>query len=88
MSSAQHDLDLHFRKKINDVFGAAIKFGVALLAAEPLHLGNAQALDADLLEGFLDLVELEGLDDGLDFFHGVLVLLARVARRAVGDTTL
>jgi hypothetical protein len=54
---------------------------MALLAAEPLDLGDAQALDADLLEGFLDLVELERLDDGLDFFHGVLPPRSRRASR-------
>src|SRR5690349_18258028 len=30
----QHDLDLHLRQEIDDVFGAAIELGMALLAAE------------------------------------------------------
>jgi hypothetical protein len=33
---AEHDLDLHLGEKIDDVFGAAIEFGVTLLAPEPL----------------------------------------------------
>src|SRR5260221_4330702 len=63
------DLDLHLGQEIDDVFGAAIELGVALLPAEPLRLGDRDALDADLVQGFLHLVELERLDDGFDLFH-------------------
>ncbi len=37
-SSADDDLDLHLGQEVDDVFGAAIKLGVALLAAEALGL--------------------------------------------------
>jgi hypothetical protein len=43
---------------------------VALLPAEAAHLGHGHALDADPVQGFLHLVELEGLDHGLDLAHG------------------
>jgi hypothetical protein len=42
---------------------------MALLAAETLGFDNGNALQANLLQSLLHLVELEGLDDGLDLFH-------------------
>jgi hypothetical protein len=65
----KHDLDLHLGQEVDDVFGAAIELGVALLAAEALGLGHGDALQADLLQRFLHLVELERLDDRFDLFH-------------------
>jgi hypothetical protein len=65
----EHDLDLHLGQEVDDVFGAAIEFGMALLAAEALGLGDGDALQADFLQRFLHLVELERLDDGLDLLH-------------------
>src|ERR1700678_3871228 len=44
---AEHDLDFHFRQEIHNIFGAAIEFGMALLAAEPLGLGDRDALKSD-----------------------------------------
>src|SRR6185312_8164210 len=67
------DLDLHLGQEIDDVFGAAIEFGVALLAAEALGLCDGDSLHSDGLERFLHLVQLERLDDGFDLFHGVLL---------------
>src|SRR5439155_23418220 len=46
------DLDLHLRQKVDHVFGPAIELGVALLAAEPLGLGDRDPLDADLVKSF------------------------------------
>ena len=66
----QDDLDLHLGQEIDDVFGAAIKLGMALLAAKALDLDHGQALNADLLQRLFHLVQLERLDDGLDLFHG------------------
>jgi hypothetical protein len=43
---------------------------VTLLAPEALDLDDGEALHADLLKRLLHLVELEGLDDGLDLLHG------------------
>ncbi len=42
---------------------------MALLPPEALGLGYRDPLDADLVQGFLHLVELERLDDGFDLFH-------------------
>ena len=69
---AEHDLDLHLGQKIDDIFGAAIEFGMALLAAEALRLGHRDALQPGLLKRFLHLVELERLDDRFDLFHRIL----------------
>jgi hypothetical protein len=44
---------------------------MALLPAETLDFGYRNALDADAVEGILDLVELERFDNRLDFFHGI-----------------
>ena len=66
---AEHHLDLHLGQEVDDIFGAAIELGVALLAAEALGLGHGDALQADLLQRFLHLVELERLDDRFDLFH-------------------
>ena len=65
----EHDLDLHLGQEVDDVFGAAIELGVALLAAEALGLGDGDALQADLLQRLLHFVELERLDDRFDLFH-------------------
>src|SRR5215831_13372176 len=66
---AEHNLDLHLGKKIHDVFGAAIKLGMAFLAAEALRLGHGNALQPNLLQRLLHLVEFEGFDHRLDLLH-------------------
>src|SRR3984957_7197360 len=68
---AEHDLDLHLGEKIDDVFGAAVKLGVAFLAPEPLGFSHGYSLQTDFLERLLHLIELERFDHGLDFFHRV-----------------
>src|SRR5690606_26573900 len=50
-------LELDLGQEVDDVFGAAIELGMALLAAEALHLGDGDALDADRRQGLADLVE-------------------------------
>jgi len=66
---ADHDLDFDLGQKVDDVFRAAIEFGVSLLPSETLGLGHRDTLKPDLLKRFLDLVELERLDDGFDLLH-------------------
>src|SRR5512147_897775 len=61
-----HQLDLHLRQEINHVFGAPVEFGMALLTAETLRLEHGNALQSELVERFLHVVELERLDDRLD----------------------
>src|SRR5688572_1891808 len=63
-------LDLDLRQEVDDVFGAPVELGVALLSAEALDFGHGDALHADGAEGFAYLVELEGLDDGSHHLHG------------------
>src|SRR6267142_4506767 len=65
-----HDLDLDLRQEVHGVFAPSIQLGVALLAAESADLGDRHADDAYARERFLDVVELERLDDSLDLFHG------------------
>src|SRR5215475_12683511 len=47
---AEHNLDLHLGKKIHDVFGTAIKLGMAFLPSEALGLRDGDALQANLLQ--------------------------------------
>jgi len=42
---------------------------MALLPAKALGLGDGDALDPDLVKGFLHLVEFERFDDCLDLLH-------------------
>src|SRR5215813_12125324 len=62
-------LDLHLGQEVDDVLGAAVKLGVALLPAEPLGFQDGDALQSDLIECVLHFVELEGLDDRFDLLH-------------------
>ena len=65
----QDDLELHLGQEIDHVLGAPIELRVALLTAETLRLDDGDALEADLLERLLHLVELERLDDRFDLLH-------------------
>ena len=64
-----NDFDLDLRQEIDDVFGAAVELGVALLAAEALDLGDGEPRDADLGERLAHFVELERLHDRFDLPH-------------------
>jgi hypothetical protein len=64
-----HDLQLHLGQEVDDIFGAAIQFGVALLPAEAARLRHGDAGHADIVQRFLDLIQLERLDDRLDLLH-------------------
>src|SRR5580658_1096369 len=70
---SEHNLDFHLGEKIDHVFRPAIKFGVALLPAEAFCFGDSDALQSHFLQRLLHFIELEGLDDRLDFFHCVSV---------------
>ncbi|CAH1678182.1 hypothetical protein CHELA40_14531 [Chelatococcus asaccharovorans] len=63
------DLDFHFGQKINDILGATVEFRMTLLSAEALGLYDGDALQAKILQRFLHLVELEGLDDRINSLH-------------------
>jgi hypothetical protein len=47
---------------------------VALLAAVPLDFRDGHALDADLVQRLLDVIQLERFDDGFDFFMAGFLL--------------
>ena len=58
------------RSRLTRDFAAAVHLGLALLPAEALHVHDRQADDLDLGEGGFHVLELAGLDDGDDEFHG------------------
>src|SRR5476649_401538 len=62
-------LDLHLGQEIHDILGAPVKLGMAFLTAEALGLEHGDAFEADLIEGVLHFIELEGLDDRFDLLH-------------------
>src|SRR5207253_3172147 len=68
---AEHNLDFYLGEKIHHILRPAIELGMAFLTAEALGLGDGDTLQSDLLQRLLYLVEFEGLDDRLDFFHCV-----------------
>src|SRR5688572_488588 len=63
------ELDLDLGEKIHDVFGAAVQLGMALLPAEALDLEHGHPVDAQARDRVFHFVQLEGFDDGFDFFH-------------------
>src|ERR1044072_4124904 len=67
----EDNFDLHFGKEIHDVLGTRIKLGMPFLASKTLGFGDGDALQADLLQRLLPLVELERLDDRLELLHRV-----------------
>src|SRR3984893_19416606 len=75
------DFDPQFGQEIHDIFGAAIDFGMSLLAAITLDLGYRHAMDADGGERLAHLVELEGFDDGNNEFHGQAFTFLKSERR-------
>ena len=64
------DFDAQLGQEVHDVFGAAIDFGMSLLAAVALDLGHRHAVDADGRQCLAHLVKLERFDDRDDEFHG------------------
>ena len=61
--------NLDFGQEIHDVFGTAIKLGVAFLPSETLHLGDGKAGHPHVRQRLANFVEFEGLDDGFDLLH-------------------
>ena len=59
--------------KISFMFYMIPVIFLAAGAAESLDFGDRHAVNADLGEALLDFVELERLDDCLDFFHAHLL---------------
>src|SRR3954447_13454579 len=63
--------DLHpdLRHEVDRVLGTAVDLGVALLAAVALDLAHRHPQHPDLLQGTLDVLEDERLDDRRDQLH-------------------
>src|SRR6056297_148917 len=80
-----HHVDFHLGQEVDDIFGAAIKFGMAFLTAEALDLDDREALNTGVLQGFFDFVQFERLDDRFDLFHraGLLATLVLSCFRAL-----
>src|ERR1700691_1684041 len=51
------DFDLYLGQEVDDVLGAAIELGMALLPPEAFGLDDGDALDADLVQRLLHLIE-------------------------------
>src|SRR5215470_4002318 len=72
-------IDGHFNLELwqeaHRIFSASVDFRVALLAPISLDFGDGHPVHPDAGQSVADLVELEGLDDGHDDFHGVWSLL-------------
>src|SRR5690606_24385899 len=62
----QHHFHAYFGQEVDDVLGPAIQLGVPFLPAKALDLGDGQAIDADIGQGFAHFVQLERLDDCRD----------------------
>src|SRR3954451_15193737 len=66
------DLDLDLGQEAHRIFGAAIDFRVALLAAITFDFRHRETMNADGGQGIPDFFELEWLDDRHNNFHGYL----------------
>src|SRR5687767_10327650 len=79
---ADDHLDADLRHEVHLVLRPAVDLGVSPLAAEALDLADGQTGDADQLEGVLDVVQLERLDDGGDELHAPTPSVLRASARA------
>ena len=63
------DFNLGFGKKINNILGSAVEFGVAALAAEAFDLTDGHALDSDLTQCIAHVIKAKGFYNGGDELH-------------------
>src|SRR6188768_3786718 len=80
------DFDFELGQEVHGVFGAAIDFGVTLLPAEALDLGDGHAVDAERGQRVTDFVELEGFNDGDNKLHVGYPLIGISTPRARSTT--
>src|SRR3954453_1894982 len=64
------DLDLDLGQEAHGIFGAAIDFRMALLAAISLDFRHRETVNANGGQGVTDFFEFEWLDDRHNNFHG------------------
>src|SRR6516225_9992506 len=69
----EHDLDFELGQEVDHVLCSTIDLGMSLLPPEALYLSNGHAGDADFVERVFHLVELKGLYDCFDLFHGFTI---------------
>ena len=55
--------NLRFRNEVHRVLGTTVKFGMAFLPTETLHLSHRQSLNAGFPKGLPDVLQLERLND-------------------------
>ena len=64
-----NDLKFELLEEFDGEFRAAIALHLALLTAKTPHFAHGHAHDPRIDQGDLDVLELEGTNDGLNFFH-------------------
>src|SRR3569623_705321 len=64
------DLDLELGKEVHRIFGAAVDFGMALLAAIAFDFGHGHAVDVERIQRLTHLLKPGRLDDCDHEFHG------------------
>src|SRR6201990_977438 len=74
------DFDLDLGQEAHGIFGAAIDFRMAFLAAVSLDFRHRQTVNANGGQGVTDFFEFEWLDDRHNNFHGSYPRLARPVR--------
>ena len=50
------DFNFHLGKKVDDIFGAAVKLGMAFLSSKALGFDDSDPLQADFLKGLLHFI--------------------------------
>src|SRR5690554_895260 len=61
--------DFDLGQKVDYIFSASVQLGMALLTAKALDLGDSYTLNADIGQGFTNVIQFERLDDRSDEFH-------------------
>lgn len=62
--------EFDFGYEVHRIFPSPVKFCVPLLPSMAARLENRHANDANLMERVLHRIELRGLDDCFDLYHG------------------
>src|SRR5205823_6739201 len=83
-------------QKIDRIFAPSIDFGVPFLTAESFDFGDGHPFDPELSQRLFDLLELEGFDDGFQFFHlrvnsasrGILQSKAKRSTRSLSNAAM
>ena len=79
-----NEFDFDLGEKVNRVFAAAVKLGVALLAAVAAGFEYGHAFNACLKQGILDCIQLRRLENRFNFEHMQNASLESVTGGAAG----